>query len=554
MATSVGLNSNSFISVKNPTINLMNTTPTPTTTPTTTNPSKFNTPKNPSSGIPTTHNLNINNQRSGKDSIIIPTSSNHETNGSLMMNFNNEANIKQILDAIMNNRNSNNTSNSSNTAGMNMTINQTNELSLEDLQNSDQLLQKMQQLLTLENTIKKVENDNYTIKDVMNSDTFYSQIQSLVDLKKMQLEQLLKKAQSNYNPPPVSLSQNNTIPTTSNTAATTASTTNTTNSTNNFNKLVELAKPVKEFLNQNKGQSQEQLVKQILQLISNATNPSSSSTSTGVVTTTNPTSDHLNQNITTSSLNAGSLLSTINNLTNTSAASITSSTFNTGYGSFNDSIIMSDYISPISNYSGSGTSSMNLTNSPIASKKKVLNPQRKDSMKIDTDDPSMNNYLNLSLNNSYGVPTTSSDLTMSTIGISKTKIPSLINPPFHLPGITTLESSTNSSSISNDSNHNASTTDYNYLLSLSGNDHDHNHSDITHSVATGSNTSGVISTATASFTNPIDSDNNDNNNDNNNNENSNNSLLSNPLVREHMDFFSKNDLFNSINYSFTDDY
>eukprot|EP00833_Pecoramyces_ruminatium_P014496 jgi/Orpsp1_1/1188528/evm.model.d7180000065484.2 len=330
----------------------------------------------------------------------------------------------------------------------------------------------------------------------------------------MQLEQLLKKAKANTNPQTI-LPQNNT-----------------TSNTSNFNKLSDIAKPLQEFLNQNKGQNQEQLIKQFLQLVTNNSNPS---VSTNITTT----ADRMDQDVTTTSLGANSLLSTMNSLTNTTA-SIKPSTINAGFGidgSFNDSIIMSDYITPISNYQGSGASSLNLTNSPINNKKNVLD-QQEDGMKIDTDDASsMNNYFNLSLNNSYGATTTSSGLAMNTIGISKTKEPSIINPPFHLPGITTLDSSTNSS-VSNDSNHNNSTitTDYNYLLSLSGN----SNNDINNTTADNVSSTAVTSVTTAALNNQIGS--------------IGNSILSNPLVREHMDFFSEHDLFNSINYSFTDDY
>jgi hypothetical protein len=499
MATSLGLNSNSLLATNSSAVNLLGKTDT----------SKLNAVKD--TNISTANGLNYNNQRSGKDSIIIPTSSSRDTNDSLMMNFN-DTNIKQILDAFSNTLNTN--------TSTNINTNKTNELSFEALQNSDQLLQKMQQLLSIENTIKKVENNNYAIKDVINSDSFYSQIQSLVDLKKMQLEQLLKKAQSNPKPPTISLPQNN----------------NTSNTTNS-NILTDLVKPVQEFLNQNKGQNQEQLIKQLLQILSNNSNASTSST------ITTPTPDRMDQDITTNTLNQNNLLTTMNNLTNTTATTLNPASFNASFGvdgSFNDSIIMSDYITPISNYPGNGASSINLTNSTITGKKGVLD-QQEDGMKIDTDDPSskslMNNYLNLSLNSTYGANPASSDLTMNTIGISKTKMPSLINPPFHLPGITTLESSTNTS-ISSDSNHNSNTTttDYNYLLSLSGN----GNGNITNSENNTNNGTSSIAASTATLGNPLGPDSN--------------SLLSNPLVREHMDFFSEHDLFNSINYSFTDDY
>jgi len=369
----------------------------------TTNTPKLNVTKDTSNS-----NLNIN-QRTSKDSIIIPTSASNDANNSLMMNLN-DANIKQILDTL--NRNGN------------LNVNKSNEaMSLESLQNSDQLLQKMQQLLTLERTIKKVEHNDYSINDIINSDTFYSQIQSLVDLKKMQLEQLLKKAKTSSSPPTLSIPQSSTVSTTS-----------------NFSKLSDIAKPLQEFLNQNKGQNQEQLIKQFLQIVSNSSNGNGTTNLT-------TTSDSMDRDTTTTSLDANSLLTTMNSLTNATTSTIKPSVINSGFGvdgSFNDSIIMSDYITPMSNYPSSGASSMNLTNSPITDKKSVLGQD--DGMKIDTEDStSMNNYFNLSLNNSYGATTTSSDLALNTIGISKTKVPSIINPPFHLPGITTLDSSTNTS-------------------------------------------------------------------------------------------------------------
>lgn len=501
ITTSLGLSDSSILASKNPTASLLGTK----------NPSKINVTKDTTSGLPNTNTLN---QRTGKDSIIIPASSGTESNPSLMMNLN-DISVKQLLEILNNN-------NRSSTAAASTTKSTAVETapSLETLQSSDQLLQKMQQLLTLENTIKKVERNEFTLNDIMNSDTFYSQIQSLVDLKKMQLEQLLKKSQQQQ--------QRQRQPSSGNRAvASTATASNTTFNDIDPN-IFNFAK-IQEILNQNKNQNQEQLLKQLLQLASQNNNSASAAASAP-----KDFVDSMDQDITTSSLDASSLLTTINNLTNTdvTAAPLAPSMVKAGYGydgSFNDSIIMSDYISPVANYPGSGASSMNLTNSPIAAGK----PD--DNMKIDAEDTTattktiMNNYLNFSLNG-LNATTTSPELTMNTIGISKTKIP-LANPPFHLPGITTLDSSTNTS-ISSDSNHNVpptnATTDYNYLLSLSGSEHQ---------------STAAPTTATSTVNLPPSS----------NPENSNN-LLSNPLVREHMDFFSEHDLFNSINYSFIDDY
>ncbi|ORX82828.1 hypothetical protein BCR32DRAFT_292387 [Anaeromyces robustus] len=542
-STSLGLNNPTILSSKNPTGNLLNTN----------NTTKLNTtkaaPANPISNTNDLNKMKLNSQRSVKDSIIIPSSVSNDANPSLMMNFN-DINIKQLLNAL----NSNNNPTTINTNIGNTNLNPTptvaslskkssEELTLNNLQNSDQLLQKMEQLLTLENTIKKVERNDYTINDIMNSDTFYSQIQSLVDLKKMQLEQLLKKAK----PATPTTANTTAIPTDTATNSNTNPTPNTVNNPLDNNKLLNIAKPIQDLLNQFKEQNQTQqnqeFIKQLLQLaFQNMNNP----TQTQATTTKNMDinipgfGNRMDQDIASTSFNPNSLLTTMNSLANPVASSVAPSTIKAGFGydgSFNDSIIMSDYISPVSNYPGSGTSSMNLTNSPITDKKTTLGGDQQpedDAMKLDTEDTTskqlMNNYLNLSLTGTtlgLNPATTNPDLMMNTIGIAKTKMPSLINPPFHLPGITTLDSSSHNSTSSesnqnaNNLNPNATTTDYNYLLSLSANN---------------TTTDVNNTTTTATTANPS------------------NNLLSNPLVREHMDFFSEHDLFNSINYSFTDDY
>jgi len=377
----------------------------------------------------------------------------------------------------------------------------------------------------------------------MNSDTFYSQIQSLVDLKKMQLEQLLKKAKQST----PATSNTSSIPTNTATTSNTNPSANTvSNNTLDNNKLLNISKPIQDLLNQFKEQNQTQqnqeLIKQLLQLaFQNMNNiPSVQAATTKNMDINIPGfGNRMDQDIASTSFNPSSLLTSMNSLANPVASSIAPSTINAGFGydgSFNDSIIMSDYISPASNYPGSGASSMNLTNSPITDKKTTLGGDQQpenDDMKLDTEDSTskqlMNNYLNLSLTGTtlgLNPATTNPDLMMNTIGMAKTKMPSLINPPFHLPGITTLDSSTHNSSSSETSqnanlNPNATTTDYNYLLSLSANN-------------TGTTATNINSTSTTASTS--------------------NNLLSNPLVREHMDFFSEHDLFNSINYSFTDDY
>ncbi|ORX55985.1 hypothetical protein BCR36DRAFT_175222 [Piromyces finnis] len=509
IATSLGLNNPSFLATatKNSPGNILN-----------------GSTKDTSNTLSSTSNLNkINlNQSTSKDSIIIPASASRDSTNSAMMNFNDINNLKRLLK--MTSGTSTSTVNTtSTTATPNTNSKLSDSMSIEALQSSDQLLQKMQQLLTLENTIQKVERSDYTINDIMNSDSFYSQIQSLVDLKKMQLEQLLKKAK------PTNSTNSNVSSTTATTTSlfNTSSTNNmnttpTTSTTNISNNLIDVTK-LQELLNQNKGQNQEQVLKQLLQLV-NSQNPNSSDASVNNFT------DRMDQDITTSSLNASSLLTTMNSLADPAMSTITPSTVNAGFGydgSFNDSIIMSDYITPVSNQPSSGASSMNLNNSPITNKKSLLG-DADDGMKIDSEDPAtsktiMNNYLNLS----FGTTTAGQELTLS--NIAKTKMPSLVNPPFHLPGITTLDSTSNSS-ISDDSNHNigSSTTDYNYLISLSGNQ------PTTTTAAETLTTQESTENATTSAAN--------------------NNLLSNPLVREHMDFFSEHDLFNSINYSFIDDY
>jgi len=495
MATSLGLSNPSLLTSKNSTGNLL---------------------KDNTNLLDNTNNLNkINlNQNTSKNSIIIPATANRESNNSSMMDFNDINNLKRLLELT---DGSNNATNSTSATNPNPATKLTDGLSLEALQGSDQLLQKMQQLLNLENTIQKVERNEYTINDIMNSDTFYSQIQSLVDLKKMQLERLLKNAK------PTNATASN--PTSTATAATSSlfnTPTNPVNSTNTTsgtsNNLIDPSK-LQELLNQNKGQNQEQLLKQIIQLINSQNTTPSNSTVNNFV-------DRMDQDITTSSLNASSLLTNINSLADPTLSSMTPSTVKAGFGydgSFNDSIIMSDYITPVSN--------VNLANSSMAAKKSLLGDSTaaaEESMKIDSDDAAppktiMNNYLNLS----FGATTAGQDLTLS--NIAKTKMPSLVNPPFHLPGITTLDSSTNTS-VSSDSNHNVNnaTTDYNYLLSLSGNNP--NASTTEAAIPTQESTDNTTTTTT------------------------NNNLLSNPMVREHMDFFSEHDLFNSINYSFIDDY
>jgi len=503
IATSLGLNNTSLLTSKNSAAgNLLNVSA-----------------KDTANTLTNTNNLNkiSLNQTTSKDSIIIPASASRDTNSSVMMNVNDVNNLKRLLELINGNTTGTNTASATNS-----TAKLSEGMSLEALQSSDQVLQKMQQLLTLENTIQKVEQSEYTINDIMNSDSFYSQIQSLVDLKKMQLEQLLKKAKPTNpatNPTSVTANRASLFPTPS---ANTANPTPSSNTT--ANNLLDLSK-LQELLNQNKGQNQEQVLKQLLQLIN-----SQNASATG--STVNNFADRMDQDITTSSLNASSLL-TMNNLTNSSLTSMTPSTVKAGFGydgSFNDSIIMSDYITPITNNPGSGASSMNLTNSPIAGKKGILGDAADDGMKIDSEDSAtsktiMNNYLNLS----FGATTAGQDLTLS--NIAKTKMPSLVNPPFHLPGITTLDSSTNTST-SGESSHNVNnaTTDYNYLLSLSGNNPTTTAPESALPTQEGGDTSATTATTTS------------------------NSLLSNPLVREHMDFFSEHDLFNSINYSFIDDY